>query len=231
MSHTHSFVRWVDDFRIFFPAIHEANAFLHDFTKYLYEVHRLVLSGEKTRIHRVTDFTRRKFRDDEETERLKRQAKVVEVALAEYLDELYERAGPYSSPEEEFDEEEYAKLRKQLFESNRIDILAGTYTEILSEQLKRNLPDFVLLRRVFKNAARYRIRAILKTTFEHLDRLLPRWSSSSGWKLRNIGAGLMDQPCSQRWSPVSNLSMERIHKNKLLSCYKPRVRLLPVHNF
>ncbi len=173
LSHTHSFVRWVDDFRIFFPAIHEANAFLHEFTKYLYEVHRLVLSGEKTRIHRVTDFTRRKFHDDEETERLKRQAKAEEVALSEYLEELYERAGPYSSPEEEFDEKEYANLRKRLFESNRIDILAGTYTEILSEQLKRNVPDFVLLRRVFKNAARYRISAILKTTFEHLERLLP----------------------------------------------------------
>jgi hypothetical protein len=94
----------------------------------------LVLSGEKTRIHRVTDFTRLKFHDDEETERLKRQAKAEKVALSEYLEELHERAGPYSSPEEEFDEEEYAKLRKRLFESNRIDILAGTYTEILSEQ-------------------------------------------------------------------------------------------------
>ena len=95
------------------------------------------------------------------------------MALEEYLEELDERAGPYNSPEDAFDEEEYLELQKRLYESNRVDILAGTYGEILSEQLKRSTPDFVLLRRVFKNAARYRIRAILKTTFEHLERLLP----------------------------------------------------------
>jgi hypothetical protein len=113
------------------------------------------------------------FRDDEETERLKRQAKIEEVALEEYLEELYMRVGPYSSPENVFDEDEYAELQKKLTESDRMDILTGTYTEILSEQLKLHEPDFVLLRRVFKNAARYRIRAILKTTFEHLELLLP----------------------------------------------------------
>ena len=173
LSHTSSFTRWVDDFRIFFQTIDEARSFLHEFTKYLYEVHRLVLSGEKTRLLNVIDFTGREFHDDEETERLKRQAKVEEVALAEYLEELDERAGLYNSPEDVFDEEEYLELQKQLYESNRVDILADTYGEILSEQIKRSTPDFVLLRRVFKNAARYRIRAILRATFKHLERLLP----------------------------------------------------------
>jgi Reverse transcriptase (RNA-dependent DNA polymerase) len=173
LSHTSSFIRWVDDFRVFFPTVDDARSFLHEFTKYLYELHRLVLSGEKTRLLNVVDYTGHIFQDDEETERLKRQAKVEEVALAEYLEELHERAGPYNSPEDDFDEEEYSELQKRLYESNRVDILASTYGEILSEQLKRDTPDFVLLRRVFKNAARYRIRAILKTTFEHLERLLP----------------------------------------------------------
>jgi Reverse transcriptase (RNA-dependent DNA polymerase) len=173
LSHTASFTRYVDDFRVFFRTVDEAQAFLHEFTKYLYEVHRLVLSGEKTRFLRVTDFTGRMFHDDEETERLKRQAKTEEVALAEYLEELHERVGPYSSPEEAFDQEEYKELQRKLLESNRVDILAGTYGEILSEQLNLDAPDFVLLRRVFKNAARYRIRAILKTTFENIERLLP----------------------------------------------------------
>jgi hypothetical protein len=71
LSYTSSFVRWVDDFRIFFQTIDEARSFLHEFTKYLYEVHRLVLSGEKTRLLSVIDFTGRVFHDDEETERLK----------------------------------------------------------------------------------------------------------------------------------------------------------------
>jgi hypothetical protein len=53
LSHTSSFVRWVDDFRIFFKTIDEVQTFLHEFTKYLYEVHRLVLSGEKTGIFSV----------------------------------------------------------------------------------------------------------------------------------------------------------------------------------
>ena len=135
LSHTSSFVRWVDDFRIFFRAIDEARVFLHEFTKYLYEVHRLVLSGEKTRLLRVSVFTSPCFAM---TKHLKRQAKTEEVALEEYLEELYKRVGPYTSPEDVFDDDEYAELQKQL-----------------------------------KNAARYRIRAILKTTFEHLELLLP----------------------------------------------------------
>jgi hypothetical protein len=100
LSHTSSFVRWVDDFHIFFRGTDEARVFLHEFTKYLYEVHRLVLSGEKTRLLRVSTFTSHVFRDDEETERLKRQAKIEELALEEYWEQLSERVGPYSSPEE-----------------------------------------------------------------------------------------------------------------------------------
>jgi hypothetical protein len=173
LSHTSSFVRWVDDFRIFFETIDDARAFLHEFTKYLYEVHRLVLSGEKTGILSVADFATARFQDDVQTERLKRQAKVEEVALAEYWQKLCEKATPYSSPEDGFDENEYTAIREQLSQSNRIDILASAYSEILTEQLNCGEPDFVLLRRVFKNAARYRIRAILKTSFENLEQLLP----------------------------------------------------------
>jgi hypothetical protein len=173
LSHTSSFVRWVDDFRIFFKRVDDARAFLHEFTKYLHEVHRLVLSGEKTEILSSAEFARGRFHDDEETERLKRQAKAEELALAEYWEKLCEKANPYSSPEDEFDEDEYHELREQLLKSKRVEILAGAYAEILSEQLARERPDFVLLRRVFKNASRYRTRAILKAAFENLDRLLP----------------------------------------------------------
>lgn len=173
LSHTSSFVRWVDDFRIFFKGFDDARAFLHEFTKYLHEVHRLVLSGEKTEILTTAEFAAGRFHDDEETVRLKRQAKAEELALAEYWTKLCEKANPYSSPEDAFDETEYNALREQLLQSNRVEILAGAYAEILSEQLARKTPDFVLLRRVFKNAARYRTRAILKLAFENLDRLLP----------------------------------------------------------
>ena len=46
-----------------------------------------------------------------------------------------------------------------------------------------------------------------------------RWSSSSVLKPRNTGAGLTEKPCSQKSSPVCNLSMERHYKNKPLNCY------------
>src|ERR1035437_5190874 len=50
LATTRDYVRWVDDFRIFFRTHADARQFLHQFTEYIHDNHRLVLSGEKTRI-------------------------------------------------------------------------------------------------------------------------------------------------------------------------------------
>jgi hypothetical protein len=50
LSYTRNFVRWVDDISIFFRSRDEAERVLHELTAFIHENHRLVFSGEKTRI-------------------------------------------------------------------------------------------------------------------------------------------------------------------------------------
>jgi len=172
LSYTRDFVRWADDLRIFFPTRDEAEKVLHELTHFVHGNHRLVFSGEKTRIVSVAHFI--KSQQDEEAEEAKLiRGKAEEMALSEYYDELMENLGPYDDPEDAFDEEAYRSVLEEIAKSKRFEILSNVYAELLQNELKRTFPQLALLRRIFRNAGRYRIRSILPVALKNFDKLAP----------------------------------------------------------
>lgn len=171
LNHTRSFVRWADDIRIFVDAKEEAERILHDLTEFVHANHRLVFSGEKTRIVSV-----KKFLESHATEAVDEEklvgTKAEELALKTYYDELIENLGPYEDPEEQFDEDAFAAILEDVAKTERFALLSNVYAELLAEELRRPFPELTLLRRIFRNASRYRIRSILPTVLSNFESLV-----------------------------------------------------------
>jgi Reverse transcriptase (RNA-dependent DNA polymerase) len=172
LTYTRDFVRWADDLRIFFRTREEAEWVLHELTRFIHSNHRLVLSGEKTRVISVEHFLKT-HKDDEAEEAKLIRGKAEEMALAEYYDELMENLQPYQQPEEIFDEEAYEQVFEQIAKTQRFEILSKVYLELLEAELTRPFPEVSLLRRIFKNAARYRILSILHVALKNFEKLAP----------------------------------------------------------
>jgi len=173
LATTRDYVRWVDDFRIFFRTYSDAQQFLHQFTEYIHDNHRLVLSGEKTRIIPVEKYKASHEQDDAEREERLLAAKTQALALDEYYQELVGNAGPYSDPEDDFDEEEFDALLEEFRKNKRFEVASEAYKDLLNEECKKQYPDFVLIRRILRNAKAYRIRSILPFVLLYFERLLP----------------------------------------------------------
>lgn len=173
LATTRDYVRWVDDFRIFFRTYADARQFLHQFTEYIHDNHRLVLSGEKTKILSVENYNFQHQQNDAEREERLLTAKTQALALDEYYEELVGNAGPYNSPEDEFDEQEFEALLEEFRKNKKFEIASEAYKDLLNEEMKKPRPDFVLIRRILRNAKAYRIRSILPFVLMHFERLLP----------------------------------------------------------
>lgn len=160
LSHTGNYTRYVDDMNIFFKTRNEAVFFLYDFTKFLYDSHRLILSGEKTRILPVSIF---------KAYYLNREALVEKEAIREKLDNVLDD-NPYSYEYLEFEE---------LDSPEKHSIRAKTYREIFEEILRKgsgeqyNTNQFGILRHLLKKAAKYRIRGLLDLVLDNFDSLIP----------------------------------------------------------
>lgn len=170
---TRDYVRWVDDFRIFFPTYEDARDFLHDFTIYLHDNHRLVLSGEKTRIIPVEKYKTFHAENDGEREKRILEEKGQALALEEHYDDLVGDAGPYGDPEEEFDEEKFEELLEEFRKDKKFEIASEAYRDLLREECEKERPDFTLIRRILRNAKAYRIRSILSDVLAEFERLIP----------------------------------------------------------
>jgi hypothetical protein len=171
-SYTRNFVRWVDDITIFFKTREEAEMFLHELTTFVHENHRLVFSGEKTRIRPVARFVRT-LRDAETEEKKRFAARAEEKAMDEYFDELVDKIGPYREFEDVFDEKKFQKVLKAIQKDGRYDILSEIYAKALKEELAKAAPEFAVLRRIFRNAGKFRIRSVVEPVLKEFDRLLP----------------------------------------------------------
>jgi hypothetical protein len=145
---------------------------LHEVTRFIHSNHRLVLSGEKTRIVPVEHFIKTHKDDDAEEAKLIK-GKAEEIALAEYYEELMDNLQPYQQPEEIFDEKSYEKVFEDIAKTQRFEILSKAYSELLAAELERPFPQIGLLRRIFKNASRYRIRSILSLSLKNFEKLVP----------------------------------------------------------
>jgi len=173
LATTRDYVRWVDDFRIFFRTYADAQQFLHQFTEYIHDNHRLVLSGEKTRIIPVEKYKASHEQNDAEREERLLAAKTQALALDEYYHELIGNAGPYNEPEDEFDEQQFEALLREFRTNKKFEIASEAYKDLLNEEMRRPHPDFLLIRRVLRKAKSYRIRSILPFVLVHFERLLP----------------------------------------------------------
>lgn len=109
-NYTDDFVRYVDDIRIFFNKNEDAAYALHEITQYLYSYHRLVFSGEKTKIRSTKKFFEKHLRDEEKEENAAIVAKAEELALEE-LDDLFQDFSPYSYGFHYEYEEEYERRK------------------------------------------------------------------------------------------------------------------------
>ena len=173
LTTTRDYVRYVDDFRIFFPRYEDARQFLHQFTEYIHDNHRLVLSGEKTKIVTVKKYKASHEQNDTEREERLLVAKTQALALDEYFQELLAAAGPYDDPESEFNEEEFEALLEEFKKNKKFEVASEAYKDLLKDEMEKPYPDFVLIRRILRKAKAYRIRSILPFVLIHFERLLP----------------------------------------------------------
>jgi hypothetical protein len=113
ISYTRDFTRWVDDIIIFFMERGEATFVFHELTRYLYSCHRLVFSGEKSRILTVRKYLKYHFRDEEKEEEVEILKKTEELAK-EKFEELDIDFSFYGLDDEDTLEEEYERIYRKV---------------------------------------------------------------------------------------------------------------------
>jgi hypothetical protein len=86
-TYTNDFVRYMDDIRIYFNKREDAIYALHELTYYLYSYHRLVFSGEKTKVISTKLFRKKYMRNEAKEENTALMAKAEDMA-SERLNEL-----------------------------------------------------------------------------------------------------------------------------------------------
>jgi reverse transcriptase-like protein len=172
LTYTRDFVRWVDDISIFFRTRGEAEKVLHELTAFIHENHRLVFSGEKTRILPIDRFLRQ-LRDIEADERKRFKTHSEQRAMDKYYEELMEKLAPYGELDDMFDEKRFQEVLDAIQRDQRHEILSDVYLKAIDEELEKPFPDFGVLRGILRKAGTYRIRSICGKVLENFDRLLP----------------------------------------------------------
>lgn len=177
MSYTQDFVRWVDDIIIYFEDRDEAVFVFHELTKYLYSSHRLVFSGEKSRILSVKKFIKYYFKDEEKEEERELLKKTEELAREKFNELEFDfDISPYDSFDEDTEEkleEQYEKIYNEVSENEHFKILSDTYKEILEKTIDSKILDVPLMRHIFRNATKYRVRSIIAPTLKNFEFLIP----------------------------------------------------------
>jgi hypothetical protein len=173
LNYTRHYVRWVDDFRIFFRSFEDARSVLHELTAYLHDVHRLVLSGEKTSIQRVARYRKVHEQNEQQKEKKFVGAKSEALVLEQHLAELIGDIGPYGEPYGAFDYNKYEELIEKSQRDKKFKIASEAYKELLVSELNTTWPDYAVIRRLLRNAKAYRIRSIVPLILERFECFLP----------------------------------------------------------
>ncbi|MEJ2365721.1 MAG: RNA-directed DNA polymerase [Deltaproteobacteria bacterium] len=173
MTYTKDFVRYVDDIRIFFKNREDASYALHELTQYLYSCHRLVFSGEKTKIVSTKRFLDKYLIDEEREENTLMIAKAEELAVGK-VDELIEKLSPYVYDFADLIyEREYERAISEIMENEKFQVLSSTYFELFEKLTSSSAMDFALLRHLLRRAARYRVRNLVPLVLHNFEKLLP----------------------------------------------------------
>lgn len=171
-TYTDNFVRYVDDIRIFFKKHEDAVYALHELTQYLYSYHRLVFSGEKTKILSTKRFREKYLRDEAKEENAAIIAKAEELAL-EKVEELFQDVPAYGYGFDYDYDEEYERILAEIMENEQFQVLATTYYELFEKSIRSPTVDFALLRHLLRKATKYRVRNLAPLVLENFERLLP----------------------------------------------------------
>ena len=170
-TYTDNFVRYVDDIRIFFKKREEAVYVLHELTQYLYSPHRLVFSGEKTKILSTKRFRQKYLRNQTKEENVAIVAKAEELA-SEELEALFQDAPPDDYGLVDYDEE-YERILAEIQENEKFQVLSNTYYELFQKSIGSPTADFLLLRHLLRKAAKYPIRNLASLVLENFEKMLP----------------------------------------------------------
>jgi hypothetical protein len=166
---TSDFVRYVDDIRMFFKEPGDAIQALHELTYYLYTYHRLVFSGEKTKVLSVKKFKEEYLSDEKKKEKAEYIAKADELANKK-IEELLEKLPPYGG---DFNYNEvYEKTLSEIFDKKQFELLSSTYLKLFKDAISMPI-DYGMLRHLLRQSTRYRIRNILPIVLEKFYYLRP----------------------------------------------------------
>lgn len=169
LNFTNSFVRYVDDIRIFFNNAEDAIQALHELTYFLYTYHRLVFSGEKTKVLSVKNFTAQYLSDEKEIEDAAVLSEADKLAK-EKMEELLDKLPPYS---DDFDYyEAYEETLSEILDEKQFELLSTTYLKLFKKAISTPR-DFAMLRHLLRQSTRYRIRNILPLVLDKFYSLLP----------------------------------------------------------
>ncbi|MDX2219084.1 MAG: RNA-directed DNA polymerase [Burkholderiales bacterium] len=141
--------RYVDDFRIFSDSKSKLQSALRELTTYLYEVHRLNLSGEKTKILKSVDFAKESIHNQYELEKVQIFEGIAEVA------------NPYTQEVEE--------AVVELGREDALTVLTGLLKRVLG------LPtlDLGLARAILRKARGLQLYEMVPDVAVNAERLLP----------------------------------------------------------
>lgn len=174
MSYTRNFVRYVDDIRIFFDNKEDAIFTLHELTRYLYSSHRLVFSGEKTKIIQTSVFLEKYFINEVKEENIALLKKAEELTLNKF-EELFSGIDLYNPYNQDpgIDREKYEELFNEVLEKEQFKILSSAYFDLFDKVLKSEKLDTQILRHLLRKAKRYRVRNLIPIILANFESLLP----------------------------------------------------------
>jgi hypothetical protein len=155
MSRGITYVRYVDDFRIFCPSETEAIRAAHDLTEYLYTAHRLVLATSKTYLYTVGEFTEKELLDPAEREE---QGKISK--LRALLDEVLQNTGYHF----DFEDLPEADLNK---------VTRDNLVELFGESVAKRPFHLGLIRYFLRRAKQLRTGVLRESVLENLSALAP----------------------------------------------------------
>ncbi len=150
-----TFVRYVDDFRIFCVSRKEAIETLHDLTEYLHTAHRLSLESHKTKVMNVNRFKSTELTDPAEVER---EAQSERLRLL--VEEIRNWTGYDIDPDELADDDRTQAVR---------DVLVDLFSVCVA---KRPL-HLGLARHVLRRATSLKTAVLVESVIDSLEILAP----------------------------------------------------------
>lgn len=171
LSYTRDFTRYVDDIRLFFADENSALKVLHELTKYLYDSHRLVFSGVKTKIEKVKDFLKKSYINEEKEESIAIAAKQEELTFYEIESSLIP-INPYEETPE-IDEHTFRAKYEEVGKTKQFKILSDTYCDLFEQEIIKEKSDNGLLKYILWKATKYKMRCLVPNILKNFKKVSP----------------------------------------------------------